>query len=86
MHKLTSGDTIDDIVSSNKSRPFSPLCRVEISNHSDRGYIRSHQIPDEGASDRDIGHRRADKPDDDDLLELLELYEFMPPVYCDGRA
>ena len=86
MHKLTSGDTIDDIVSSNKSRPFSPLCRVEISNHSDRGYIRSHQIPDEGASDHDIGHRRADKPNDDDLLELLELYEFMPPVYCDGRS
>ena len=86
MYKLTSGDTIDDIVGSNKSCPFSPLRRVEISNRSDCDYIRSHQIPDEGASDHDIGHRRADKPNDDDLLELLELYEFMPPVYCDGRS
>ena len=48
--------------------------------------LRTHQVPHERGGDEDIGDGRADEPDDDDHLELLEMDELAPPVDRDSCA
>ena len=48
--------------------------------------LRTHQVPHERGGDEDVGDGRADEPDDDDHLELLEMDELPPPVDCDCSA